>query len=301
MQTITTKQTRWSLLPHRIVGALVLAILILLPQTALSVTAHASEASSQYVYDKAELLTTDQIASLESTMAELQTRTEVTTYILTDTSSNGMSRRDYMEAFFDQQSAKDSALIFVNMESGNRGVEIQGYGTAEFTINGSRIEYILDEVTPYLKDGAYYDAFTTFLSKVDYYVNKDPDTDTTTHAPDTDYPESDKYYTPDENYNQQTGAKDILGNLWVQLAISLLIGGGAVAGMAFNMGGRMTVNGQTYLDASHSKVVASHDQYLRTTTTRVRKPKANSGGGGGGFGGGISPGGSSHSGGGRSF
>jgi uncharacterized protein len=81
----------------------------------------------------------------------------------------------------------------------------------------------------------------------------------------------------------------------------MVIGAIAVGIMAYGSGGRVTVNNRTYMDGKNSKVVASRDDYIRTVTTRVRRPSNNNGGGRSSGGGGISSGGSSHSGGGRGF
>lgn len=251
-----------------------------------------ADPSSQRVYDEAGLLDSSEIEDLEATAIEIGAQYNTDIYILTDEDSDGKSRKQYMEDFADDKEVVNSTLIFVNMESENRGVEIQGYGDNEYLINSSRIEYILDAVVPYLSDGEYYQAFGTFLEEVNYYLEVDPNKDAATHAPDNNYASSDKYYE-DENV-----IESIITELWFQIIISLVIGGIAVGIMAFHSGGRITVNERTYLDANHSKVVARRDNYIRTTTTKTRKPQNNNRSGGGG---GISSGGRSHSGGGRGF
>ncbi|ROR31713.1 uncharacterized protein EDD66_101331 [Mobilisporobacter senegalensis] len=253
-----------------------------------------ADSTSQKVYDNAGLLTSEELMSLESAALEIGEKYNTDIYILTDEDSDGKSRKVYMEDFADEKEVTDSTIIFVNMESGNRGVEIQGYGTNKSLINSSRIEYILDDVTPYLSDEEYYQAFVTFLEEVDYYLGIDPSKDTATHAPDNNYASSDKYY------EEENGANSILSEFWVQLIIALVIGGIAVGIMAFNSGGRVTVNERTYLDANHSRVIAQRDDYIRTTTTKTRRPQNNNNRSGGG-GSGVSSGGRSHSGGGRSF
>jgi uncharacterized protein len=84
-------------------------------------------------------------------------------------------------------------------------------------------------------------------------------------------------------------------NIWVLLAAALVIGAVAVGIMAFNAGGRMTVNGNSYIDPNHSGLIGRSDDYIRTQVTRVHKPQNNSNNNFGGGSGGISSGGSSHS------
>jgi len=71
--------------------------------------------------------------------------------------------------------------------------------------------------------------------------------------------------------------------------------------MAYGSGGRVTVNNRTYLDNQHSNLINRRDDYIRTVTTRARKPSNNNGDGRSSGGGGISLDGYSHSGGGREF
>ena len=247
----------------------------------------------QRIYDNGELLTSEEAESLETTALELGEKHNTDIYILTDEDSDGKSRKKYMEDFADEKEVTNATILFVNMEPGNRGVELQNYGNNEDMITDSRIEYILGEVTPYLSEGDFYQAFQTFLREADYYLDTDPKEDTSIHAPNDDYTSSDKYYE-DEN-SVDSPATEIL----IQLIISLIIGGIAVGIMAYHSGGRVTVNERTYLDASHSKVLARRDDYIRTTTTKRRKPVNNNHSTSGGSG--VSSGGRSHNGGGRSF
>lgn len=227
-----------------------------------------ADTGEQRVYDKAGLLGAQEIETLEALSREIGQRYNASIYMLTDKSSNGLSRKRYIEDFADQMEVTNSTIIFVNMEEGDRGVEIQGYGTNEFYMNDSRIEHVLDKIVPYLSAGEYYTALTTFLEQTETYLGRNPKEDS------------------------------LLANSWFQLAVSLAVGGIVVAIMAVHSGGKVTVNERTYLDSSRSKVIARHDDFVRTATTRVRRPQSNSGGRGGG---GVSMGGRSHSGGGRSF
>ncbi|MNC75575.1 hypothetical protein D3C75_1271320 [compost metagenome] len=81
----------------------------------------------------------------------------------------------------------------------------------------------------------------------------------------------------------------------------MVIGGIVVGIMAYNSGGRVTVNRATYEDSGASSVVDRGDRYIRTTVTKTKIEKNNNNGGGGGGGGGTTRGGHSHSGSSRSF
>lgn len=278
----------------RIKGSALLVIMII--SVFIDLLCLQAFAADQAVYDYAGLLSEEEIESLEGIAQEIGTQYNTSIYIITDNDSKGLSRKKYLEDFADSKEVTNSVLIFVNMEPGNRGVEIQGYGQDEYRMNESRIEFVLDEVVPYLSDGDYYSAFNTFLEKTRYYLGKDPSEDNVIRTPNPNYADSDVHY------RYENRSDSILRNIWVQLLISLGIGGIVVGIMVFNSGGKVTVNERTYLDQGSSKIKAQWDKYLYTTTTKVRNSTSSSSGhSGGGGGSGVSSGGRSHSGGGRSF
>ena len=120
----------------------------------------------------------------------------------------------------------------------------------------------------------------------------------------------DQYYSKEELRNRDGSKKDnILLNFWVQLLISLLIGGLVVGVLAYQSGGKMTASGKDYLDSNSPGLIGKSDIYIRSTVTKRRRPTDSSSSGGsgrsrggyssGGFRGGRSSGGRSHSSGGR--
>ena len=116
--------------------------------------------------------------------------------------------------------------------------------------------------------------------------------------------EDNLHYVEDYYEQTQLSKQDIFKQKTLLNAmIASIVGAIAVAIMAINSKGKITVNSKTYMDPRNSRLLGHWDRYIRTTTTRTRKPENNNhGGGGGGFGGGgVSRGGHSHSGGGRSF
>ncbi|NLU51263.1 MAG: hypothetical protein GXX10_00105 [Clostridiaceae bacterium] len=273
------------------------AMLFLMVCTTFFLFSHGVYAEEQLVYDYAGLLKEDEIENLESIAQEIGSQYNTTIYIITDNNSKGLSRKRYLEDFADSKEVTNSVIIFVNMEPGNRGVEIQGYGQDEFRMNNSRIEFVLDEVVPHLSNGDYYTAFTTFLEKTRYYLGKDPSEDKVIRTPNPNYAGSDK------NYQKELRRNNIFYNIWFQLLVSLGIGGIVAGVLVHNSGGKVTVNDRTYLDSQNSRVVDHWDRYIRTTTTKVRNSSSSSGSSSSSRSGGsgVSSGGRSHSGGGRSF
>lgn len=261
----------------------------------------------QKVYDNDGLFTEEEVTKLEDVCNKYGEDGKVDIVIITENGLEGKTRTQYLEDFYDahgfgyDQKFGNAVLLLINMDPSDRGVEIQGYGDAEYYVNNDRIEYMLDDITPKLSDEDYYDAMVLYAKEAAYYMNEKKGVDT---SPATGTKGSGNYYGESSyagpsNYYGRGG--NIFFNTWFQLALALLIGAIAVGVMAFQSGGRITVNNRTYLDEEHSRVVARRDDYIRTTVTRVKKPENNNGGGRSSGGGGISAGGNSHSGGGRSF
>lgn len=263
----------------------------------------------QKVYDNYGLFSEEEIADLEDACSTYGDKGKVDIVIITTEGLGGITRKQYLEDFYDEtglgyeKEFGTAALILIDMDSGNRGVEIQGYGDAEYYINNDRTEYILDDIAPMLNDGDYYDAMIEYCKEVAYYMKEEKGVNT---SPVTGAEGSGNYYGessysgPSDYYGQE---ESIFFNTLFQLGLAIVIGAIAVAIMAIQSGGKVTVNKYTYMDEQSSRILARQDNYIRTTTTRVRKPQnnSNSGGGRSSGGGGISSGGHSHSGGGRSF
>ena len=251
-------------------------------------------ADIDHVQDLADILTADEEESLREECISIGDLNEIDIFILT-TNSVPENRKVYIEEFYDTHDdvLTDAVILLINMDPDKRGAEIQGYGQCEFSISDDRIELILDEIIPYLSDGDYFGAFSSYIYEVDYYMSIEATSDYVHTEADNEY--------YNENYNEEplTHGDYIIFNLFVSVivgAVSVLI---MVIVNAFSRG-KVTTNRNTYMDTSNSRVLGHWDRYIRTTTTRTRKPKDN-GGHSSGLGGGVSSGGHSHSGGGRSF
>jgi uncharacterized protein len=265
----------------------------------------------QHVYDKAELLSTSELSTIEDMCIKYSEDANVAIIILTHNDSNAVEAEQYIEDFYDENmNQSDSVILLVDMA--NRKVCIEGYGTAMTHINSYRGDVIRENITPYLTDGDYVTAFEKFIKGSDQFMKQEPESNSSTANNSTSNSSNNNSYSGDNdysgdsynNYNEYSSdsndvastAENILTNLWFQLAAACLIGAIAVGIMAVNAGGRMTVNGSNYIDPNHSGLIGRRDDYIRTQITRAPKPKPqqndnNFGGGAGG----ISSGGSSHS------
>lgn len=229
---------------------------------------YAAGEDGPFVYDYADLLTDVEKENLEELSVSLGSEYDIDFIILTTHDTEGKDIKDYMGDFYDEKynlDAADAAILTLDME--NREVDLAGFYKGEEYLDNKRLGLIREKITPDLSAGNYYHAFSTFIEKAHDYMGVMPGVN----------PES------------------IFLKWWFHAIISLVLAGGAVGLMAYNSGGRVTVNSATYLNQGTSRILNRSDQYLRQTVTKRRKPQNNNRGGGGG-GGGITGGGHSFSG-----
>lgn len=225
------------------------ALTCLLPNT--NVKAY-SVVEGQNIYDDAGLLTNDETAKLQKKIDKVQEKDRVTIYLVTTKDDQGLSSFDYADEFFTEAHIEkglttDDAVVFlINMDY--REVLINAYGKTEDLIDPNTATSITDNVASYLKDNEYYSASKAGIDDITMYVEK--------------------------NY--------IIFHAWFQILAALILSGIIVAIMAFSRKTPMTTNSVTYLDQSNSRLRFHHDNYIRTTVTKVRKPQNNGGSGGGG-------------------
>lgn len=181
---------------------------------------------------------------------------------------------------------EDLAIMLLNLDYYDRGVCIQGYGLCERRITDDRIEYILDDIIEWFSDEEYVYGVKLFATEAAYYAQS-------------------------TNYNKYFKDNSLTGKLhrmpWpLILFVPAVVAFVGILLMKGSNGGRMTANGQTYIQNGISGITANKDDYVRTSVSKTYSPQSSgsSGGRSGGRssgGGGRSGGGRSHSGGSRRF
>lgn len=271
------------------------------------------------IYDYADLLTADEEIELESHYYLWGMEADADIVLVTTDNMGGKSDKAYLEDFQDELYfaqdllAENASLMLINMEDGI--VNIQGYGDCEFWISNDRTEYILDRVYEGLVDGDYFAAAKNFGEQTAYYMGQNKGV-STEYEPGQDYGEA--YGGPSDYYTEPLSKTytvwEYLGMMLSEAlfgSVLIAIVGSTVACLIIGLNSKtkVTVYPATYMDQQNSGLSAKRDDYLRTTVTKVRRPKESSSGGsrsssGSGRssgGGGRSSGGRSHSGGSRRF
>lgn len=254
-----------------------------------------SVSDSARVFDQAGLFTEDQVQQLETSASEIFSGQQIDVIILTTLQIPG-TRKQYLEDYYDSRDTElsDSLLLLLNMDPEDRGIEIQGYGSCEYTFPYERLETMLDAIFPYLKAGDYYGGMEEFIALTKQFIEEG----SAAAANPSSLQTPEEYSGPESvPASASVSGKPVphVRNLIIAVVIAVF----TVGVMLYSSSGRMTAHQGTYLDSSNSRLLGSYDRYVRTTTSRRHKPKPQetSGHSSGGY----SSRGHSHSGSGRSF
>lgn len=125
------------------------------------------------VYDYANLLTLEEIESLETTATELAQTHQLDVGIVTTDDAEGKSAQAYADDFYDYNgygygSNYDGLLFLIDMDNREIYISTCGSGISYFT--DQRINNMLDDAYDYVSDGDYYNACQSFLKNTDSYI-----------------------------------------------------------------------------------------------------------------------------------
>lgn len=228
-----------------------------------------ADESKQRVYDYADLLTDDEIDRLENLANQHGKKHEIDFIIVTTKDADNKDIFSFVEDFYDEMAFGfdkpngNAAILALDMSK--RDVYIAGFYKGEKYLDNKRVDLIREKMTPDLSSGNYEEAFTTFIETGSRYMQ----------------------YIPGVN------PESFLLQTWFHMIVALGLAALIVGTMAYNSGGKVTVNERTY--TGDFKVLQRKDIYITKNVTKRRKPKNNNSNRGG-SGGGVTRGGHSHSG-----
>ena len=251
-----------------------------------------ADGDMEYAVDSAEVLTTDELETLKSKLAQISDENNIDVGVVTVEYLDGKTAQEFANNLFEQNKFgkgenRDGILLLVATE--DREWAMSTHGSAKEAFNEEGLDYLSEEFLPYLSDDDFYSAFENFADNVQelgtMYIAGDP------------YGEEE--YVDDENYpvdeNIVEEEKGINNEVWIPLSI--------VMGCAISLIIMMMYKSQLKSVKSESraddylidmKLVKSQDIFLYRTVTRTMRPK-NTDTGGSSSGGGSSYGGSSGS------
>lgn len=253
-------------------------------------------ADGDRVFDRAELFTASEVQKLEQEIQAFQKETGMDFVILTSSESHDGSAQQVADEYYDQggfglDEEKSGILYYIDMD--DRYHYLSTTGAMIDYMTDARIENAIDEVTRYLSAGAYAQGASQMISIVRQYVR-------------AGIPEGQYRYDVVTGQRLTARHKALTKN---EIILALVIGFAVCLIYVACVRSRYSLKGSTYhysyQDNGSMKLTDQEDTYLRTTTTRVRKPdppeNTGSHGGGGGSGVHTSSSGTSHGGGGGHF
>ncbi|MBQ6441418.1 MAG: TPM domain-containing protein [Lachnospiraceae bacterium] len=247
---------------------MLLAVLLLAASLLVSIFATTKiYAAASLVSDDADVLEDYEISDLSDQAEEATAETGWNVILATTDDAGGRTTMEYADDLYDQTYGINTDGIAIVIDLDNRNYYISTSGSALNTINGDKVERVLDAGYDDVLNGYYADALSAMLKKaVKYKENEKP------HLSSGDF---------------------VLAGL---LAAGVFF---AVVGIT---AGRYRLKWGTYSYDYHKegkvKVTQKEDKFVNEVVTHHRIQTESSGGGGGTH---MSSGGGIHGGGGRSF
>lgn len=218
-----------------------ISFLVFLPPNAL--------AETNRIYDDANLLADDEVQTLESKADHYSHKRKTDFLIVTITEAVAEDIETYLKELVDDQNLgyddEDKSAVILGVDIDRRDVVIHGFGKAEERLDASRLDLILDEITPELSEANYFGAFTEYIDLSSDYIR----------------------YKPGAN------PRNILYKTWGQLLAAVLFASFVVGLMLKHTNPKVTTTAATYRDESRTKINRKRDRYLRKSVSRRAKPK----------------------------
>ena len=152
-----------------------LALLVLLSALsclALPVSAQDMPYATNRVFDRAELLSDNEIDELGKAIADIRAQYPIDIVLLTVQSLDGKSAQDYADDFYDGVSESSDGVLFL-WAVDSRDCYISTSGSVIGTLTDSRLNDIFDHITDDMKADRLSDAMQLFLDDLAMYVQTD--------------------------------------------------------------------------------------------------------------------------------
>ncbi len=215
--------------------------------------------------DQADLLTDAEEKELLSLLNEISLRQEMDVVVVTVYSLEGESPMVYADDFFDyggygQGSQRSGVLLLHSPQQRDWWITTRGEGIEAFTDAG--IQYIGEQIKPFLAQGENKEAYETFARQCDAFITQ---------------------AKTGEPFDVDSLPREPLS--WVAIPICLVLGlFAALAVVAVLKSQLDTVRGRReadhYIRPGSMNLTSSRELFLYRNVSRVAKPKQNSGGGG---------------------
>ena len=134
-----------------------------------------AEESLSRLMDDADLLTDSEETSLLSQLDNISEKQEMDIVVVTTDNLEGYTPQEYADNVFDYcgygiGENRDGLLLLVSIEDNDWHISTSGYAITAFTDAGR--EYMSEQFLPYLSDGEYYKAFSTYADLCDQFITQ---------------------------------------------------------------------------------------------------------------------------------
>ncbi len=237
-----------------------LLLALALPTTVLAGT------NTKRVVDDANLLSDSEEKALSNKIDSIVEEYDFDVVVVTNTSLEGMDSRDYADDFFDYNNygigSKRSGILYLfSTEYKDYYLSTCGYGLTAFTDYG--IDYINDQVTPFLRDQAYYKAFDKYLDLTEQFLAEA------------------KAGTPYDTNHKVKTTKDYIIYEGVALGVSLVLALVIVIVMVTRMNTAIKrTTAKEYVRDGSMILNEKRDVYMYSNVTKVKIQSSSSSGGG---------------------
>ena len=238
------------------------------------------------------MLTTEEKEELKSEIEKFQRKYNMELIILTYDLRyyNDSDNEDFAADFYDyndfglEKEPYDGILLFRNTYSEDPYYDMYTFGNSQLYFDQTRYDDILDSIYYNLHDEHYLPGFSTFIDKVDTYIDEGiPSSMKNKYIDDMGYIKL--------NYVPPIGLGFIISVIVTIIVISIMIGKNKMI--------RKATEASTYMNKASLNYTKKQDNFLTSHTTSYTTSSSSGGGGGGGFSSGGSSGGGHSSGGGR--
>lgn len=262
---------------------------ILLCALLISSMCVSAAAAPPLVVDEADLLSDWEVSELESKAQALSESYGMDVVILTVWSLDGKTsdyyaQDYYTENLYGQGSDYSGVMLLLSMEY--RDWAIITCGDGNFVLTDYGIESIFSDISGYLAQDAYYDAFDTWLDELVRYFEAYEDGEPIDgFGGFYDGPGS---YNPIEGddhiyYDEPAGFGDYVKAFLIALVIGLVVAGITLLVMRGKMNtARQQHGAASYLCQGTYDLHRHQDIFLYSQVSKVRRSNESSGGGGGG-------------------
>jgi uncharacterized protein len=250
------------------------------------------------VIDNAGLLTDEEELRLSMKLDEIRMTKSFDAVVLTEYSIGSKSAMEYADDYFDyngygQGENRDGCLLLISMENRDWWISTRGYGITAITDYGK--EVIEDAAVPYLSDGDYYTACSTYAEIVEDCIvsaNNGTPYDVNNHYVD-DY--GHEYSRDGSGDSKGFDSTSLLAAFVCAVIIAVIV---ASSVKKSYKPVRFNANASNYLVDGSLNVTQSYDTFLYKNVTSVKIERSSSSGGSSTH---TSSSGASHGGGGGHF